>query len=167
MHQERTGHGEHAALADSRRRWRPGGHWPQVKSGERWPPRVSDPCQRWRLPGPQSLLPQPEVSGFEGQWLIHRDLEKRCFLGCGHFCGTPEPDVQLTLQTSGLEDERHPSGHEWGRLPLQGLPDDAAQLWMHCQGDLVKAPGRLVEGRRWKVWCSGKPQPHQSGEDDH
>ena len=46
-------------------------------------------------------------------------------------------------------------------------PYRAAQLWMHCQGDLVKAPGRLVEGRRWKVWCSGKRQPHQSAEDDH
>ena len=38
--------------------------------------------------------------------------------------------------------DRRPSGHEWRHLHLQGLPDDAAQLWTRCQGDLVKAPAR-------------------------
>ena len=67
-----------------------------------------------------------------------------------------------TLKSDGLGDEYCPGGHEWKHLPLQGLPDDAAQLWMWCQGDLVKAPVRLADGWRWKIWCSGKHRrpPH-------
>ena len=33
-------------------------------------------------------------------------------------------------------------------LPLQSLPDNAAQLWTWFQWDLVKAPGSLVHGQR-------------------
>ena len=40
------------------------------------------------------------------------------------------------------------------------------QLWTWCQGDLVKAPGQLADGWRWKVWCSGKCWPDQSLRDD-
>ena len=77
-------------------------------------------------------------------------------------CSTPSSD-----NTTGLGDELCPGGHEWRHLSLQGLPDDPAQLRMWCQGDLVKAPGRLADGWRWKIWwCSGKHRPDQLLADD-
>ena len=64
-------------------------------------------------------------------------------------------------------DELCPGGHEWRHLSLHGLPDDPAQLRMWCQGDLVKAPGRLADGWRWKIWwCSGRYWPDQLLGDD-
>ena len=66
--------------------------------------------------------------------------------GCGHFRGPHEPVISLPLQTRGLGDEGCPGDHEWRHLPLQGLPDNTAQLWTQCQGDLAKAPGRLADG---------------------
>ena len=64
-------------------------------------------------------------------------------------------------------DELCPGGHEWRHLSLHGLPDDPAQLRMWCQGDLVKAPGRLADGWRWKIWwCSGRHWPDQLLGDD-
>ena len=55
LHQEWTGPGEHASLADRHCRWLPGVHQPQVRSGKQWTPRVPDLHQRRRLPGPQPL----------------------------------------------------------------------------------------------------------------
>ena len=87
---------------------------------------------------------------------------KWCFQGCRHFSAICESAVQLPLQTNGLCDGRCPSGHVWWHLPLQGLPDYAAHLWMWYQGDLVKVPGMLVDRRRWKVRSSGICRHHQS-----
>ena len=90
-----------------------------------------------------------------------------CFRGCEHFRGPREPAVPLSLQTSGLGDERYPGGHEWRHLPLQDLPDDATQLWTWCQGNLVKTPGRLADGWRWKLHCSGKNWPDLSAKTEY
>ena len=51
------------ALADRCRRWLPGVHWLQVRSGEWWTPRVSDPSKWWQPSRTQPLLPVSEVSG--------------------------------------------------------------------------------------------------------
>ena len=63
MHQEWTGPGERATLADQHHQWLPGAHWPKVRSGEWWTSTVPDPHQQWWQPGPQPLLPVPEVLG--------------------------------------------------------------------------------------------------------
>ena len=77
-------------------------------------------------------------------------------------CSTPSSD-----NTTRLGDELCPGGHEWRHLSLHGLPDDPVQLRMWCQRDLVKAPGRLADGWRWKIWwCSGRHRPDQLLGDD-
>ena len=63
MHQEWTGPGERATLADQHHQWLPGAHWPKVRSGEWWTSTFPDPHQQWWQPGPQPLLPVPEVLG--------------------------------------------------------------------------------------------------------
>ena len=165
MHQEWTGPGECAALADRRCRWLPCAYRAKSSPENGGPlefliPASSDDYldfSHWYLyPKCRVLRPMACPSR---PW-------KRCFPGCRRFRCAHESAVPLPLHTRGLGGEWRPSGYEWRHLPLQGLPDYAAQLWMLCQGDLVKAPGRLVDGRRWKVRCSGKRQPEQSAGDD-
>ena len=88
----------------------------------------------------------------------HPSKPPRGQLRPGGHSGSCETAVLLTIQASGPSDERFPGSDERGHLPIQAIPDHAAQL-------RSPALGRLVHRRGRPVWL-GELRPGPTSGDD-